>query len=85
MTNLFAITTAALLSIAASPVIASEARPAPAPNTEAPQAAASGARVVNPKTRYCVIETITGSRIPVKTCKTRDEWLDRGFDPLVKN
>lgn len=32
--------------------------------------------------RYCVKQAITGSRIPVKTCFTRDEWLAQGFDPL---
>ena len=32
--------------------------------------------------RYCVVETVTGSRIPTKVCKTRDEWKADGFDPL---
>lgn len=85
MTNLFVLATAAVLSVAASPAIASETRPAPAPTTEAPQAAASTSRVANAKTKYCVVEQVTGSRIPVKTCATRDEWLDRGFDPLATN
>jgi len=31
--------------------------------------------------RYCVVEQITGSRMPHKTCKTRKEWLAEGFDP----
>lgn len=84
MTNLFVLTTASLLSVAASPVIASETRPTAAPTTEAPQASATTARVTSSKTKYCVIDEITGSRIPIKTCKTRDDWLDRGFDPLAK-
>ena len=32
--------------------------------------------------RYCVVDQITGSRLPVKKCKTRKEWLAEGFDPL---
>ncbi|MEG3088606.1 hypothetical protein [Sphingomonas sp. PB4P5] len=34
--------------------------------------------------RYCVIDTVTGSRLPQKTCQTREQWLDQGFDPLAK-
>ena len=36
-------------------------------------------------TRYCVRDTITGSRIPQTACRTRAEWLARGFDPLDAN
>lgn len=32
--------------------------------------------------RYCVVDQITGSRVPHKICKTRKEWLAEGFDPL---
>jgi hypothetical protein len=32
--------------------------------------------------RYCVVDEITGSRLPHKVCKTRKEWLAEGFDPL---
>ena len=28
--------------------------------------------------RYCVVDTITGSRIPVKVCKSKKEWEDEG-------
>lgn len=34
--------------------------------------------------RYCVVDTITGSRVPRRECHTRTEWLDQGFDPLAK-
>lgn len=27
------------------------------------------------KTRYCIFETATGSRIRTKTCHTADEWI----------
>ena len=85
MTKFLMMTAAAVLRVATSPVIAREARPAAAPTTEAPQAAPTGARVATSKTKYCIVDTVTGSRIPVKTCKTRGEWLDRGFDPLANN
>ena len=35
-------------------------------------------------TRYCIVEAITGSVIPRRTCKTREAWLREGFDPLAK-
>ncbi|WP_353203172.1 hypothetical protein [Sphingomonas sp.] len=85
MTKLFLITTAALLSVAASPVVARDTRPTATPTTEAPQAAADGARVATPAKKYCVLDERTGSRIARKTCKTREAWLEEGFDPLAKN
>lgn len=52
-------------------------------------ASADGAVVANstqaapsPERRYCVVDTLTGSRVQHKVCKTRKEWLDEGFDPL---
>ena len=30
--------------------------------------------------RYCVISDVTGSRIPVKICKTRKEWKADGVE-----
>lgn len=33
--------------------------------------------------RVCLIDTVTGSRIPVKTCKLRSQWIAQtGVDPL---
>ena len=83
MTKLFLVTTAAVLSAAASPVVAREARPAAAPTAETAQAA-EAPRAASPAQKYCVVNVVTGSRIEHKTCKTRDEWLDQGFDPLAK-
>ena len=35
------------------------------------------------QTKYCIVDTVTGSRIPQKVCKTREAWMrDDGFDPL---
>jgi hypothetical protein len=58
-------------------------------NAVANAASADGALVANSSQaapsvdrRYCVVDQITGSRLPHKTCKTRKEWLVQGFDPL---
>ncbi len=83
MTKLFLITTVAVLSIAASPVIAKDTRPTAAPTTEASQGT-DGTRVATPAKKYCVVDYNTGSRLPRKTCKTRDAWLEEGFDPLAE-
>lgn len=32
------------------------------------------------KRRYCVRYTVTGSRIPQQTCKTKAEWRAQGID-----
>ena len=32
--------------------------------------------------RYCMQGGLTGTRIPVKECHTRGEWLALGVDPL---
>jgi hypothetical protein len=72
---------------AVSPTVATaQDQPVAAVAAPAPMATPSPA-TLSPATpprakRYCVKETITGSRIPVKTCFTRDEWLAQGFDPL---
>ncbi|MES2042329.1 MAG: hypothetical protein V4475_00535 [Pseudomonadota bacterium] len=57
--------------------------------TTANVASADGAVVTNTvqaasnvDRRYCVVEELTGSRLPHKICKTRKEWLAEGFDPL---
>lgn len=40
------------------------------------------AAIAKPETRYCIVETPTGSHIQRKTCKTRGDWLKSGVDPL---
>lgn len=32
------------------------------------------------RTKYCVVEKFTGSRIPTKICKTKKEWQQEGID-----
>jgi hypothetical protein len=68
---------AAGLTLAAAPTTVEprEAPPAPAPVSAQ----------AKPATRYCIVDTYTGSRIPRKLCKTRDQWMDQGFDPLVRD
>ena len=66
------------------------------PSIAAPAATPDGARIeatapvtaapAKRETRYCVIDTITGSIIPKKVCHTRKDWIDlTGQDPLEKN
>ena len=74
--------TAALLSIA-PPALAEPVKTAPEPSTETQASIVPAARAAKP-TRYCIVETFTGSRIPVKQCQSREDWLARGFDPLAK-
>ena len=68
---------AASLIAIASPSVARTAVPAPA------NPAQDVAPVTKP-TRYCVVDTPTGSRLPHRVCQTREQWLAQGFDPLKK-
>lgn len=75
--------TAALMSVTQI-AVAEPAKTAPEPATEQTEAVqAPAARTAKP-VRYCIIETPTGSRIPVKECHTRRDWALRGIDPLAK-
>lgn len=48
-----------------------------------PSARATPTAAPSAPTKYCLVDTVTGSRIPQKVCKTRDAWMhDDGFDPL---
>lgn len=48
-----------------------------------PAANATPAVERSPNTKYCILDTVTGSRIAKKVCKTRDGWMrEDGFDPL---
>lgn len=69
------------LGIVAAPALAA-AEPDSAPVAATPAAAPTPTAAA--KTRYCVVDTRTGSRIPTRTCKTRTQWLEQGFDPIAK-
>jgi hypothetical protein len=48
-----------------------------------PAARATPTAEPTPQQKYCVVDTVTGSRIPQKICKTRAAWMrEDGFDPL---
>ena len=83
-TVIFAVSGA--LIAAASPALADTARAPAEPATTASSAAPVQAPTAKPARaqRYCVSETLTGSRLPQKVCQTRKQWLDQGFDPLAK-
>jgi predicted secreted protein len=45
----------------------------------APADAPSAAPTTRPQ-RYCITDTITGSRVPRKVCQTREQWRDQGVE-----
>jgi hypothetical protein len=66
---------AAFVTAAAAPAVAE-------PDPKAPKAQETPQPGAKEK-RYCVMGTTTGTLIPRKTCKTRDQWIaQQGFDPL---
>jgi hypothetical protein len=71
----FAVVAAGALAFTAAPAFAGDPKPGEAPQ---PPAVAK-----TDKTKYCIVGEITGSRMPRKTCKTRVQWLQQGFDPLA--
>lgn len=63
------------------PVVASAA-PKPADSEAAANAGRSG---VDKPRRYCVVDnSVTGSRIATRQCKSLDAWLADGFDPRTE-
>lgn len=73
---------AAFCMAAASPIMA--AAPDSGGTPKAEMSASGATSAATDKMKYCVVDTITGSHIPKKTCLTRKEWLAQGFDPLAK-
>jgi hypothetical protein len=67
----FGLGTAATLLAFSLPALAADNQPAPAK---------SGA-----EQRYCMVTTLSGSRIPKRICMTREQWLRQGVDPLAKD
>lgn len=74
--------------VLAAALAAAAPAPAPAPAPVAPVAAATPQQsAVEPGTdmrRFCIVDTITGSRLARQSCQTRADWLAEGFDPLAK-
>lgn len=79
-----ALALAGLSLLTATPVLArGDAKPAPLPS---PNAAGMEKGAAAKPMRYCVInKQDTGTIIVRKVCRTRDDWLGRGFDPLDPN
>ena len=88
MIKTVALSLAGTLLAVASPAFADVARTAAEPsNVELTSAVLVQAPKASPvkATRYCVTDTVTGSRIARKSCQTREQWIVQGFDPLAKN
>jgi len=65
----------------------SAAANAPDPKGEVVASVGDNARApVGPAkpTRYCVLRPTTGTILSGKICKTREQWLREGNDPLAK-
>ena len=83
MTNLFLIASSASLSVTAPPLVARGAKPVAAESQ--PVGSTQRAPSENTARKYCVVDTVTGSRLSHKVCKTRQDWISQdGFDPLAK-
>jgi len=76
----FSIFAAALTGLALSSGASAAPKEAPATaSSSSDEQASSTAK----ERQYCIVDRVTGSRIPVKVCKTRKEWMkESGFDPL---
>ncbi|QXT35348.1 hypothetical protein KV697_16645 [Sphingomonas sanguinis] len=66
-----------LTLLIASTLSAAPAREPVEPNTVTLNTVAVATTDIQPSkaTRYCAVGQITGSRIPVKVCRTADEWI----------
>jgi len=76
---------AGFATIAALTMIAGSAQAAGsrAEGDTTPTTRATPTTAPSPQTKYCVVDTVTGTRIARKVCKTRDAWRrENGFDPL---
>lgn len=52
----------------------------PLPNADATPAATATTKAPVAEKRYCVVDSVTGSRIPQRVCKTAREWKADGVD-----
>jgi hypothetical protein len=76
---------ASTLSSAAPDPATAAAPVAPQPQAGRFVDAASVIASLPPGTRLCVVDRLTGSRIPTKVCHTADEWIARdGVVPTGK-
>ncbi len=80
MKNLFVLMLVGAGTVLASPVLAKD----PPAKIDVAAAPAKPTTSVSRKTRYCLEYNITGSIITRKDCRTRDQWLADGVDPVAK-
>jgi hypothetical protein len=64
---------------AVSPAMA-KSDPTTEPKPQSDQAQPESAK--ESKKLYCVVDTLTGSHLRTKECRTREQWIATGFDPL---
>ena len=70
--------------IAAAALTAATAASAEPKPEASDTAAVSATTAAAPAKRYCVVDTLTGSRLQQRECKSLDAWLAEGFDPRAK-
>ena len=75
-----------ITALAAAAVLATAANAAPTSvNPVAPRTQTGSAPKATAEKQYCINSTMTGSRLPQTTCRTRRAWMADGFDPTAKN
>lgn len=75
--------TAGLAAIAGFVMTAGLASASPRdPDASPTPTATSTAKPVRAAPLYCIEDTLTGTRIPRRVCKTATEWRAEGVDPL---
>jgi hypothetical protein len=74
---------AAGLACVAAPASAEEQNASAATVAATASAAASATSADNKK--YCIVESLTGSRMPKKLCRTKAEWQREGVDISAKS
>jgi hypothetical protein len=77
--SLAAIAGLSTIALAAGPAAAAP-RPQTSTAIQSDDGAAGGNQDGARTKKYCVMETITGSRMPKKTCRTAEEWKADGVD-----
>lgn len=76
-----ALFTAALLTCGAVSPAMAKSDPTTEPKLQSDQVQQESAKESKQKL-YCVVDTLTGSHLRTKECRTRKQWLETGFDPL---
>nr|WP_294811263.1 hypothetical protein [uncultured Sphingomonas sp.] len=76
-----ALFTAALLAGGAVSPAMAKSDPTTEPKPQSDQVQQESAKESKQKL-YCVVDTLTGSHLRTKECRTREQWIATGFDPL---